>query len=116
MHVSDHSAMNHAIQIVYRILGNKDNRKILSDPESNLEVINSYREMLKAKLNAFAEEPIKTLIIQFLDESVDLFCYYKLIILILSVNFALLVKRPEAETLWLGQKMLVNLCIGFIEV
>lgn len=115
MHTSDHSAMHHLIQIIHHVVQLEMRPNSEQKPPEN-EVQEGFEIIIQAKLLAQAES-LESEIRDLAAARTDAVCsavsstrWISIVTSALSANLILLVKRPESETLWLGQKMLLLLC------
>jgi hypothetical protein len=115
MHTSDHSAMHHLIQIIHHVVQFEMTPESEQKPPAN-EVQEGFESIIRAKLVAHAESlesdirelaTARTDVVNIASSSTR---WVSIVTSALSANLVLLVKRPESETLWLGQKMLLLLC------
>lgn len=107
MHTSDHSAMHHLIHIVHHAVQQITQGELENEQEG-------FELIIQAKQRSQSES-LETDIVQLATPSVvavgtTTSRWASIVSSALAANFILLVKRPESETLWLGQKMLLLLC------
>lgn len=116
MHTSDHSAMHHLIQIIHHVvqLERKAETKQIENQEGFETIIQAklvaQAESLESELQKLVTAGTDTVSRGSSSDNNNNAHWVLTVTSALIANLVLLVKRPESETLWLGQKMLLLLC------
>lgn len=116
MHTSDHSAMHHLIQIIHHVvqLERKAETKQIENQEGFETIIQAKlvaeAESLESELQKLVTAGTDTVSRDSSSDNNNNAHWVLTVTSALIANLVLLVKRPESETLWLGQKMLLLLC------